>query len=319
MLVCSPACRFVSLTCNAAASWTLRIEKSAFCLLHALIVFPWPGQTPEDHCYLRVPMASEPESAGTKAEECSSPARRADCNAHGTALGYDGWTALKIGGHKGAVEQDGEHAQTDLGGDGRAQGLNGSTTYEQARSPRDSSPARRHEAPCETRGGCGGRALSSLVHKAKHLVPTHELLSYRQEFSGMLGDLGLYIPLVLALSLSGQVSLGATLIFSGLSNIVTGFTFSVPMCVQPMKSIAAIALSDKLSTPQIMASGILTGAVVALLGLSNLIRCVCVCVCVRSCVCVCVCARARACACLHVSIFARAYREPLLCLEPPKP
>ena len=87
----------------------------------------------------------------------------------------------------------------------------------------------------------------------------------------MLGDLGLYIPLVLALSVSGQVSLGATLIFSGLSNIITGFTFSIPMCVQPMKSIAAIALSDNLTTPQIMASGILTGAIVCALGLTNLI------------------------------------------------
>jgi hypothetical protein len=89
-------------------------------------------------------------------------------------------------------------------------------------------------------------------------VPTEDILSYGQELSGMLGDLGLYIPLVLALSVSGQVSLGATLIFSGLSNIITGFTFSIPMCVQPMKSIAAIALSDNLTTPQIMASGILT-------------------------------------------------------------
>jgi MFS superfamily sulfate permease-like transporter len=102
-------------------------------------------------------------------------------------------------------------------------------------------------------------------------VPTEDILSYGQELSGMLGDLGLYIPLVLALSVSGQVSLGATLIFSGLSNIITGFTFSIPMCVQPMKSIAAIALSDNLTTPQIMASGILTGAIVCALGLTNLI------------------------------------------------
>ena len=110
-----------------------------------------------------------------------------------------------------------------------------------------------------------------LLRWARTAVPTEEMLSYRQELSGMLGDLGLYIPLVLALSLSGQVSLGATLMFSGLANIITGVTFTVPMCVQPMKSIAAIALSDGLTTPQIMASGILTGAIVGALGLTGLI------------------------------------------------
>mmetsp|Transcript_8247 Transcript_8247/g.27750 ORF Transcript_8247/g.27750 Transcript_8247/m.27750 type:complete len:88 (+) Transcript_8247:459-722(+) len=59
---------------------------------------------------------------------------------------------------------------------------------------------------------------------------------------GMLGDLGLYIPLVVTLSLRKQIGLAPTLIFSGLSNIITGLTFKVPMCVQPMKSIAAVAL-----------------------------------------------------------------------------
>mmetsp|Transcript_8250 Transcript_8250/g.27768 ORF Transcript_8250/g.27768 Transcript_8250/m.27768 type:complete len:157 (+) Transcript_8250:459-929(+) len=88
---------------------------------------------------------------------------------------------------------------------------------------------------------------------------------------GMLGDLGLYIPLVVTLSLRKQIGLAPTLIFSGLSNIITGLTFKVPMCVQPMKSIAAVALSSNLTESEIMASGILTGAIVLFLGLTNLI------------------------------------------------
>ena len=78
---------------------------------------------------------------------------------------------------------------------------------------------------------------------------------------------------LLLLSIVGvhQVSLGATLIFSGVANIITGFTFSIPMCVQPMKQIAAVALASSLTMPQIMASGILTGAFVSGLGLTNLI------------------------------------------------
>ncbi|KAF9972705.1 hypothetical protein BGZ73_004152, partial [Actinomortierella ambigua] len=55
------------------------------------------------------------------------------------------------------------------------------------------------------------------------------------EFSGALGDLGTLLPIVLSLSLTGQVDLGSSLIFGGIWNIVTGFTFRMPMCVQPMK------------------------------------------------------------------------------------
>ena len=44
------------------------------------------------------------------------------------------------------------------------------------------------------------------------------------------------------------------------------------MCVQPMKSIAAIALATpSMTEPQIMASGIITSAVVTFLGVTNLL------------------------------------------------
>ena len=120
--------------------------------------------------------------------------------------------------------------------------------------------------------GHSGRKWTARVRGALgRIVPLHEVESYSQEFSGMLGDLGLYIPLVIALALSGQVGLGSTLIFSGLANILTGLTFSIPMCVQPMKSIAAVALANNLTNPQIMASGICTGGVVLALGATNLI------------------------------------------------
>jgi len=55
------------------------------------------------------------------------------------------------------------------------------------------------------------------------------------EFSGSLGDLGTLLPIMLSLSLTGQVDLTASLIFGGIWNILTGLTFRLPMCVQPMK------------------------------------------------------------------------------------
>lgn len=55
------------------------------------------------------------------------------------------------------------------------------------------------------------------------------------ELSGSLGDLGTLLPILLSLSLTGQVDLTASLIFGGVWNIVTGIVFRMPMCVQPMK------------------------------------------------------------------------------------
>lgn len=55
------------------------------------------------------------------------------------------------------------------------------------------------------------------------------------ELSGSLGDLGTLLPIMLSLSLTGQVDLTASLIFGGIWNILTGLTFRMPMCVQPMK------------------------------------------------------------------------------------
>ena len=75
------------------------------------------------------------------------------------------------------------------------------------------------------------------------------------ELGGAVGDLGTYIPIVLALSLASHLDLGTTLIFTALYNFATGLLFGIPMPVQPMKSIAAVALSSAhLTIPQIMLS-----------------------------------------------------------------
>uniref|UniRef100_A0A1D1ZCR4 Molybdate transporter 2 n=1 Tax=Anthurium amnicola TaxID=1678845 RepID=A0A1D1ZCR4_9ARAE len=94
------------------------------------------------------------------------------------------------------------------------------------------------------------------------------------ELGGSVGDLGTYIPIVLALSLVNGLDLGTTLIFSALYNILTGLLFGVPMPVQPMKSIAAVAISESsahhLTIPQIMAAGISTASVLLVLGATGL-------------------------------------------------
>lgn len=92
------------------------------------------------------------------------------------------------------------------------------------------------------------------------------------ELGGSVGDLGTYIPIVLALTLVCNLDLSTTLIFTALYNIATGLIFGVPMPVQPMKSIAAVAVAEstRLTLAQIATAGLCTAATLFILGATGL-------------------------------------------------
>ncbi|XP_030452490.1 molybdate transporter 1-like [Syzygium oleosum] len=93
------------------------------------------------------------------------------------------------------------------------------------------------------------------------------------EINGAMGDLGTYIPIVLAMTLAKDLNLGTTLIFTGVYNMVTGAVYGVPMPVQPMKAIAAAGISSAdFGIPEVMAAGICTGAILVLLGITGLMQ-----------------------------------------------
>ncbi|CAK9166612.1 unnamed protein product [Ilex paraguariensis] len=90
------------------------------------------------------------------------------------------------------------------------------------------------------------------------------------ELNGAMGDLGTYIPIVLALTLAKDLNLGTILIFTGVYNIVTGAIYGVPMPVQPMKSIAAVAITDPdFGVPEAMAAGICIVGILFVLGITD--------------------------------------------------
>ncbi|MBM4004128.1 MAG: sulfate transporter [Planctomycetes bacterium] len=93
----------------------------------------------------------------------------------------------------------------------------------------------------------------------------------RHELAGSLGDLGTFLPLLVGMSATNGLDFAAALFFAGLFNIVTGLSFSIPMAVQPMKAIAAVALTEGLTVPQILAAGATVSLVILLLGLTGLI------------------------------------------------
>lgn len=93
----------------------------------------------------------------------------------------------------------------------------------------------------------------------------------RTELSGALGDMGTFIPLLVGMVNRCGLQFGPALLFAGVMNVITGLVFRIPMPVQPMKAIAAVAISEGLTEAQILTAGIVTGAVVLLLGLTGLI------------------------------------------------
>ncbi|MEE8483310.1 MAG: putative sulfate/molybdate transporter, partial [Nitrospinota bacterium] len=91
------------------------------------------------------------------------------------------------------------------------------------------------------------------------------------EASGSLGDLGLFIPLAVALVSVCGLDGGTILLFAGLFNLITGVMFNQPVPVQPMKAIAAVAIAEGLAPGEIAAAGFLAGIVVLFLGLTGFI------------------------------------------------
>jgi MFS superfamily sulfate permease-like transporter len=93
----------------------------------------------------------------------------------------------------------------------------------------------------------------------------------RGEIAGSLGDLGTFIPLLVGMSITNGLDFASALFFAGVFNIATGLAFAIPMAVQPMKAIAAVAIAERLPLNQILAAGIWTSGVIFILGITGLI------------------------------------------------
>jgi hypothetical protein len=104
----------------------------------------------------------------------------------------------------------------------------------------------------------------------------HNLSTLRRqplaELSGALGDLGTLLPLMIALAQQRSISLSSTLVFSGLFNVLTGAVFGIPLPVQPMKAIAAEAISGGYDGGEVLAAGGWTALAVLLLAASGGLR-----------------------------------------------
>lgn len=87
-----------------------------------------------------------------------------------------------------------------------------------------------------------------------------------REVSGALGDTGTLLPLGLgAVAVAGLAPVPVLLGFAAFY-IATGLYYRLPIPVQPMKAVAALLLTAQVSSESLVASGVLIGAILLLLG-----------------------------------------------------
>src|SRR3989339_602434 len=83
----------------------------------------------------------------------------------------------------------------------------------------------------------------------------------RVELAGSFGDLGTLLPIVMGMIMINHLSPSSVFLSFGLLYIVTGFYFKLPVPVQPLKAVGAIAIAyPALITESVIgASGIIFG------------------------------------------------------------
>ena len=92
----------------------------------------------------------------------------------------------------------------------------------------------------------------------------------RLDVAGAFGDVGVLFPLAIALISLNQMNPTAVFLAAGLAYILAGAYFRIPIPVQPLKAVAAIALALHLPPSTIASAGLLMGALLLLIGITNL-------------------------------------------------
>lgn len=93
----------------------------------------------------------------------------------------------------------------------------------------------------------------------------------RNEFSGAFGDLGTDFPLIAGMILVAGLDAASVLILFGLMQAFSGLAYGLPMPVQPLKAMAVIVITQKMSGDVLYGGGLAIGIVMLLLATTGLI------------------------------------------------
>jgi hypothetical protein len=93
----------------------------------------------------------------------------------------------------------------------------------------------------------------------------------RNELSGAFGDIGTDFPLIVGLILAAHLDPASVLIMFGGMQILTGLLYRMPMPAQPLKAMAVLVISQKLSGNILYGAGLAIGIVMLFLSATGLI------------------------------------------------
>ncbi len=94
----------------------------------------------------------------------------------------------------------------------------------------------------------------------------------RRELAGAFGDLGTDFPLLVGLTLACGLDGGSVLAVAGALQVLTALIYRMPMPVEPLKAMAAIAIAQRLAPGVIAGAGLTIGAVMLLLTATGLLE-----------------------------------------------
>ena len=98
-----------------------------------------------------------------------------------------------------------------------------------------------------------------------------ERTSLQRELSGSVADLGVLVPIAVALIVKNGLSPTAVLLPAALLYLTVAVVYRLPVAVQPLKALGAIAIAKGLGADEIAAAALTLGAVFLVLGSTGLI------------------------------------------------
>ena len=91
----------------------------------------------------------------------------------------------------------------------------------------------------------------------------------RNELSGAFGDIGTDLPLIIGMVAACGLDPAGSFLMFGLMQMMTGALYGIPMPVQPLKAMAVLMISQKLSGGTLYGAGLSIGLTMALLTLTG--------------------------------------------------
>jgi SulP family sulfate permease len=88
----------------------------------------------------------------------------------------------------------------------------------------------------------------------------------RRELAGAVADVGVLVPIAVALIVGNGLSATAVLLPAGLLYLTAALVYRLPIPVQPLKAFGAIAIAKGLGSDEIAAGALLMGVVFVILG-----------------------------------------------------